>query len=65
MKELIDVARRLEGMAQNAADHKINQREGSAAHNREHYRMVELLELAQVIHNHIAECPTCKPSQSR
>ncbi len=62
MKSLLEVARRLEGMAQNAAD-----RAESCKHTQKHYdieraRMVEFIELAQVIHNHLQ---TCNQSQSR
>lgn len=62
MKTLLEVARRLEGMAQNAADRAQNHKESNQMHKIEKDRVVEFIELAQVIHDHIAACPICKPS---
>lgn len=56
MKELIDVARRLEGMAQNAADIRelwsVHTQEGKRAR----HNVVEFLKMAEIIHQHIATC---------
>ena len=61
MKTLIDVARRLEGMAQNAADVKELHGQHTQEGKRSAYLMVEYLKMAEIIHNHIAQC---KQSQS-
>lgn len=65
MKTLYEVARRLEGMAQNAADRANCMGELDCGYGTERRRMVEFIELAEVINKHIAECPQCKQSQSR
>lgn len=56
MKTLIDVARRLEGMAQNAADRAVFSVEHPTRAADERDRVVEFLKMAEIIHNHIAQC---------
>lgn len=65
MKTLKDVALRLSGMAQNAADRAAAITDSHPMYKIERNRMLEFIELARIIDAHVAECDLCKPSQSR
>lgn len=65
MKTLDDVAKRLLGKAQNEADCEIKFGKGSQRGIVARYNMLLFIEMAEVINKHIAECPQCKPLQSR